>query len=68
MDEMVFYLEAANGQVMRVPESKLEAFEKMNEKIKTEQKQNAEAQQGNIADNSKATQEELREAADETVI
>ena len=33
MEETIYYLEAANGEIMRVPESKLEEFQALDERL-----------------------------------
>lgn len=39
MDEMIFYMTTADGETLRVPESKLEEFEKLNSKIMAKQEE-----------------------------
>ena len=45
MVETIYYLETADGGVMRVPESKLGEFQAINKRLKEKQEQNAKAQQ-----------------------
>ena len=43
----VYYLETADGDVMRVPEKKLNYFRRLNEKIKAEQSKSGKGSQEN---------------------
>lgn len=46
--EAVYYLEAADGQLMRVPESKLNEFQAINRSLMAKQKQNEVQQQNEM--------------------
>jgi hypothetical protein len=46
-EEVILYLETADGDVMAVPESKLEEFRILNEEIKAEMLQKEKATQKN---------------------
>ena len=46
-EEVILYLKTADGETMAVPESKLEDFRILNEKIKARMQQNAKTSQEN---------------------
>ena len=46
-EEVILYLETADGEIMAVPESKLNEFRILNEKIKAEMQQKDKTSQEN---------------------
>ena len=52
-EETIYYLETADGEMMRVPESGLKEFQALNRKIKAKMQQNAKASQKNFLNKEK---------------
>ena len=51
--ERIYYMEMADGEMMRVPESMLEEFHRLNEEIKAEMQQSEETSQENSSSEDK---------------
>ena len=51
--EKVYYMRMADGETLRVPESKLKEFRRLNEKIKAEMQQNEKNSQENSSKEDK---------------